>query len=100
MAAYTADSKMDTLMYQILGAFGTAISTFAAQNYGRGELERIRKGIRKSLTLTIIISIAMTVFVFLFGRFFIRLFVNGSETEILESCMMYMRIKSIFYIRC
>lgn len=98
MAAYTAASKMDTLVYQILGAFGTAISTFAAQNYGKGEMERVREGVRKSLTLTIGISVGLTVFVFLFGQFFMKLFIDGSETEILESGMMYMRITSSFYI--
>lgn len=98
MAAYTAASKMDTLVYQILGAFGTAISTFAAQNFGKGELNRVREGVRKSLSLTILISISMTAFVFLFGRFFMMLFVNGSETEILESGMLYMRVTSMFYI--
>ena len=98
MAAYTAASKMDTLVYQILGAFGTAISTFAAQNYGKGELNRVREGVRKSLSLTIRISISLTVFVFLFGRFFMMLFVKKSETEILALGMMYMRITSIFYI--
>lgn len=98
MAAYTAASKMDTLVYQILGAFGTAISTFVAQNYGKGELERVQEGVRKSIRLTIMISIAMTVFVFLFGSLFMRLFVDGSETEILESGIRYMRITSSFYI--
>jgi putative MATE family efflux protein len=98
MAAYTAASKMDTLVYQILGAFGTAISTFAAQNYGKGEFNRVREGVRKSLSLTIVISICMTVFVFLFGRYFMMLFIDGSETEIMESGMMYMRTTSMFYI--
>lgn len=98
MAAYTAASKMDTLVYQILGAFGTAISTFAAQNYGKGELQRVRDGVRKSLGLTILISVVMTVFVFLLGRFFMQIFVDGSEKEIIDSGIMYMRITSLFYI--
>lgn len=98
MAAYTAASKMDTLVYQILGAFGTAISTFAAQNYGKGELERIRVGVKKSLTLTIAISIALTIFVFLFGRFFMQLFIDSGENEIMEAGLMYMRTTSMFYI--
>ncbi len=98
IAAYTAASKMDTLVYQILGAFGTAISTFAAQNYGKGELERIRIGVKKSLTLTIAISIALTIFVFLFGRFFMQLFIDSEENEIMETGLMYMRTTSMFYI--
>lgn len=98
IAAYTAASKMDTLVYQVLGAFGSAISTFAAQNYGKKEFGRVREGVRKSLSITILISIALTVFVFLFGKFFMRLFVDKSETKILESGMVYMRITSLLYI--
>lgn len=98
MAAYTAASKMDTLVYQILGAFGTAISTFAAQNYGKGELERVREGVRKSLSMAVLISMALTVIVFLSGHLFMQLFVDGRETEILETGIMYMRITSVFYI--
>ena len=33
VAAYTAAYKMDTMMMQILSGFGTAVSTFTAQNY-------------------------------------------------------------------
>lgn len=98
MAAYTAASKMDTLVYQILGAFGTAISTFAAQNYGKGEMERVREGVRKSLRLTVLISIGLTVFVFLFGRFFMMLFISSEEAKIMESGLLYMRVTSVFYI--
>lgn len=98
VAAYTAASKMDTLVYQVLGAFGTAISTFAAQNYGKGQMQRVREGVRKSLAVTIGISLALTAFVFVFGRSFMLLFVGAEETGILASGMQYMRITSIFYV--
>lgn len=98
MAAYTAASKMDTLVYQILGAFGTAVSTFVAQNYGKGELGRIREGVKKSLQMTLAISVTLTGFVYLFGRFFMELFVSPQETDILASGLRYMRTTSLFYV--
>lgn len=98
VAAYTAGSKMDTLVYQILGAFGTAISTFAAQNYGKGAIGRVREGVKKCMLITVLISLGLTGFVFLFGRYFMLLFVGAEEAGILESGLLYMRITSIFYI--
>lgn len=97
MAAYTAASKMDTLVYQILGAFGTTVSTFVAQNYGKGEIDRIREGVKKSLQMTIAISLGLTVFVYCFGQFFMELFVAPGETAILASGLRYMRTTSVFY---
>lgn len=98
IAAYTAASKMDTLIYQILGAFGTALSTFVAQNYGKGETAHIRKGVKTSLRMTLSISVGLTIFVYLFGRLFMELFVSPSETDILASGLRYMRTTSLFYV--
>lgn len=98
VAAYTAASKMDTLVYQVMAAFGTAISTFAAQNYGKGSMDRVREGVRKSLGITVTICILLTVFVFLFGKYFMLLFIGPDETEIFASGITYMRITSIFYV--
>lgn len=98
MAAYTAASKMDTLVYQILGAFGTAVSTYVAQNYGKGELGRIREGVIKCLQMTLAISVALTAFVYLFGQWFMTLFVAPQESQILSSGLRYMRTTSLFFV--
>ena len=44
VAAYTAAYKMDSLMMQMLAGFGTAMSTYTAQNYGQHAFERIKEG--------------------------------------------------------
>lgn len=98
VAAYTAGSKMDTLVYQVMGAFGTAISTFAAQNYGKGALDRVRLGVKKCLWVTVAISVGLTVLVQLFGRYFMQIFIDPAETEILSAAMQYIRITSLFYV--
>lgn len=98
VAAYTAGSKIDTLVYQVLGAFGTAISTFAAQNYGKGSIERVREGVRKCLLITVMISLGLTALMFLFGRSFMQLFIDPAETAIMGSAIQYVRITSVFYV--
>lgn len=98
MAAYTAGSKMDSIVYQVLSAFGTAVSTFAAQNYGKGDLDRVRQGVRQSLGITVGISLALTALVFMFGRHFLALFIDPSETEIITSATRYIHTTSLFYV--
>lgn len=49
VAAYTAGEKIRTIMTVPLESVGTAVNTFAAQNYGAGRLDRVRRGIGAGL---------------------------------------------------
>lgn len=98
MAAYTAASKMDTLVYQVLGAFGTAVSTFAAQNYGKNACGRIREGVKSGLQITLTLSLGLTAFVYLFGQSFMALFVSPHELVIMDYGIRYMRTTALFYV--
>ena len=95
VAAYTAASKMDTLVYQVMAA---AVSTFAAQNYGSGSIGRIREGVRRCTGITVAVCAGLTAFAQLFGRFFMLLFVGPEDAGILASGMMYMRTTSVLYV--
>ena len=46
VTAYTAASKIDGIATQTFIALGTAMATFAGQNYGAGEYGRIRQGVK------------------------------------------------------
>ena len=45
VTAYTAASKIDNIANQAFAALGTALATYAGQNYGAGEFGRIRRGV-------------------------------------------------------
>ena len=45
VTAYTAASKIDSIATQTFVALGTAMATYAGQNYGAGRYDRIRKGV-------------------------------------------------------
>lgn len=62
VAAYTAAYKMDSMMMQILSGFGTAISTFTAQNYGHKAYNRIRKGAKETLKITVLLNLIVAIF--------------------------------------
>ena len=54
VAAFTAASKIDQLASQPLQSLGTAMATYAAQNYGAGQVARIRKGVRSCCLISTI----------------------------------------------
>ena len=44
-------------MIQVYSALGTAIATYTGQNYGVGEMKRIKKGVNACLVIETIYSI-------------------------------------------
>lgn len=57
VAAYAACMKLCSLFEQAGGAVGLSILTFTGQNYGAGQYERIRRGVRDGLLLSVIVNI-------------------------------------------
>ncbi|WP_239253815.1 MATE family efflux transporter [Listeria ilorinensis] len=98
VAAYTAASRIDSLTYQPGIAFGAASSMFAGQNVGAGKIDRVRKGFWAGIKVVTAVSIVMTILVQLFSKQFLLLFVDASETEVLQIGMGYLHIVSIFYV--
>ncbi|HJA94710.1 MAG TPA: MATE family efflux transporter [Candidatus Eisenbergiella merdipullorum] len=82
VAGYTAATKIDQLSVLVDQAFGIAISSYVAQNFGAGRYDRIRQGVRASLLQTEAVSLAMCVFILLFRNSFVSLFVNH-PTEVI-----------------
>lgn len=97
VAAYTAAYKMDSLMMQTLAGFGTAISTFSAQNLGSKSYQRIKIGAKDCLKITITLSIVVTVLAHFFASEFMTLFVDSSEKNIIDLGVQYISFTSYWY---
>ena len=97
MAAFAAAVKIDAFAYMPVQDFGNAFSTFTAQNYGAGEKERLRKGLKDTLIVTVLFSLLVSAVVFLFARPLMGLFVDSAETQIIEEGVRYLRIEGAFY---
>ena len=98
MAAFAAAVKIDSFAYMPVQDFGNAFSTFVAQNYGAGKVERIRKGIRSAAVSVFFFCMVISAAVWLFARPLMRIFIPASETGIIEACVHYLRIEGACYI--
>ena len=97
MAAFAAAVKIDTFAYMPVQDFGNAFSTFVAQNFGAGEQERIRRGIRSASFCTLVFCLMITAGVCLFARELLLIFVRPEELEVLAVGVEYLRIEGAFY---
>ena len=97
MAAFAAAVKIDTFAYLPVQDFGNAFSTFAAQNFGAGRTERLRRGFRQALLLSAGFSVVLSALVCIFAHPLMHIFVQAGETEVLAAGVRYLRVEGAFY---
>lgn len=98
MAAFAVAVKIDSFAYMPVQDFGNAFSTFIAQNFGAGNQQRIREGIRSAVRTVTVFSLSVSVLVFVFARQLMLIFVHPSETELIGIGVEYLRIEGAFYL--
>lgn len=98
MAAFAAAVKIDTFAYNPVQDFGNAFSTFIAQNYGAGKTARIQQGIRAAFITAAVFSLAVSAIVFIFAGPLMTIFIDSSETAIIDAGVHYLRVEGAFYV--
>lgn len=74
VAAWAAYGKIDAIFWMTVNAFGIAITTFAGQNAGAGQLSRIKKGMWQTLFMATVATVLFCLSFWFFGTVFFRLF--------------------------
>ncbi len=96
VAGYTAACRVDQLAIQPMMSFGMTMATYAAQNYGAGKFDRIRKGVKQCLLISISFSIVTAFVNIFFGKPLVRLFV-GSAENVVNLAEIYLIINGVCY---
>lgn len=96
VAAFTAAQKIDTLATQLLMSFGITMATYTAQNYGAGNIARIKEGVKKCTIISVTISIVSGGLIILFGKWIVWLLV-GNEPEVISMSQIYLIINCSMY---
>lgn len=97
IASYAASSKIDSIAVMPMMSFGIAMGAYTAQNYGAGNYDRIRVGLRKCAQMSVVFSLIVGVLVIFFGTELLGLFVGPEETEVLELGKTYLLITGSTY---
>lgn len=97
IASYAASSKIDSIAIMPMMSFGIAMGAYAAQNYGAGNYDRIREGLRKCAQMSVAFSLVVGILVIFFGTELLSLFVGPEETEVMELGKTYLLITGSTY---
>ena len=98
IAAFTSALRIEQLSTQPLLALGIALATYSAQNYGAGQIKRIRQGVAKSSLISIGFSIFAALLVRFYGENFIDVLLKEKNDEIIQIGHDYLNISTICYI--
>ena len=99
MAAFVVAVKIDTIAYMPVQDFGNAFSVFVAQNYGAGDRDRIRIGVKKAFMNVTVFCVVISAVVFLLAEPFMRIFVTEANSRnVIAAGVQYLRIEGVFYI--
>ncbi len=79
VAAYTAFGKIDAIFWNSSGALGQAVLTFCGQNFGAGQIDRVKKGIRVGIVMYVIGAGVISLFCYTFGGYIYRLFTPDAQ---------------------
>ena len=97
IAAYSATMKIQNIMIQIYPALGTAIATYTGQNYGAGEMKRIKQGVNACLIMEAIYSVFVMSLSWSILPMAVRIFAEDPTGELyMIACQMF-RISMWFF---
>ena len=78
VAAYTAYGKIDSIFWMTMNSFGLSITTFVGQNFGAGQYDRVKKGVRQCALMAFVATGLLMAVTLAFGSALFRLFVQDA----------------------
>ena len=97
IVAHTAARKVTSIFLVPFFVLGTALANYCGQNLGAKEYERIKKGVKDTILFSFGWCVVVLIIVFTAAPWMIRLITASSESEIISTAELYLRINSIFY---
>lgn len=98
IAAFTAASKVLQLAMQPVMTLGITMATYVGQNLGAKNYLRIKEGVRQCANISIITSIIAGLVLIFGAEYFVKLFIENPDKEIIlkaKECLIY---AGVFFI--
>ena len=96
VAAWTAYSKIDSLFWMIVNAFGISITTFVGQNYGAGKMDRVHKGVRTCMGITAGATVLLSVILIIMHRSVINCFTTDAQVVVIGEQILHFLVPTYF----
>lgn len=97
VAAFTASMRVKYVFTTVFENIGVAMATYCGQNIGAGRLDRVKSGLKAASGLMMLYFVITFALIFPFSDEMMGLFVDPSQTQIVDLASRYMRISNLFY---
>lgn len=97
-AGWAAYGKLDLIFWTISGALGTAVTTFAGQNYGAGKIDRVYKSIRTNIGISYAVNGVILLLLYVFCEPLYHMFT--SDAQVIQIGVYMLRFLVPSYLLC
>lgn len=97
VVAVTAASKIQNIVVGPMECLGVTLATYCGQNKGARKYDRIVSGLKQGALVTVAYSVFAWAFTNLLGKYIVLLFVDSSNTAVIDLAMYYLRITTSFF---
>ena len=100
VAAYSVGTKIETVITVVFQVLGMALSTYAGQNLGAGDLKRVRHGFNVAFLMMVGATLITMALAYFIAEPMAYIFVDRDTTDpaIIENCIFYVRNISYFFL--
>ena len=99
VAAWTAIGRVDGIAWLVMGAFGTAITTFVGQNFGAQRYDRMRRSVRVCMSMAVGSTIVLGAVILLLNRPLLSMFTTDMDVVSI-GCEMMWYFAPFYWIYC
>ncbi len=96
IAAWGVYGKIDFIFWMTINSLGIAITTFAGQNFGAQQYDRVRRGTRVCLAMAAGVTVCISVVFFLAAEFLFRIF--SQDAAVIDAGVQMMHVLVPVYI--
>jgi putative MATE family efflux protein len=96
VAAWAAYGRIDSIFWMTVSSFGIAVTTYAGQNYGAGNIDRVRRATKEGLLMMSAVSVIYGVLFWFTGRYIFLLFTK--DVDVISDGMQMLHFLVPFFI--
>lgn len=97
VAAFTASMRIKYLFTCVFENIGVAMATYCGQNFGAGNMQRVRRGIRSAVGIMLVYFLFTVAVIYPFADEMMTLFVDSGEQGVIRNAALFMRVANYFY---
>lgn len=98
IVAQSVARQITNVLMSVFVAVGNAMATYCSQNYGAGNVERVRQGMKAGYWITCIWCAFVLLIVYSAAPLLIQMITGSSDAVMIHAASQYLRIDSILYV--